>query len=390
MKKHVLMLAYTLYSIDARIRREAETLVSHGYKVKIFVPREKGKPRNYELDGVEVSELSISKYQGKSNLRYLLSYIWFTIAASLKCNCLFFRKQLDVLHVHNMPNFLIFAGLLPRLFGVKTILDIHDSMPETYSTKFDKSHPFLIKMLCWEEAVCCRLANRIICVNHPQKDTLAGRGIPGDKIHILMNVPDHKRFNLSEKGKYPGNDSGSFNLVYHGTQARRLGVDFPIRAVARLRGKLPGLKFCNYGSGDDLEEFINLSKELGIEKSVYFSKTDFPIEDLPEILSKMDVGIVANRKNAATALMLPVKMLEYISLDIPVIAPRLPTIQYYFTEEMVTFFEPENIDSLADAILELYKNPEKRKSQVVEARKFITSYGWENHQFDLINLYKKL
>ena len=345
MKKNVLMLAYTLYSIDARIRREAETLVSHGYSVKILVPREHEKPENYKLDGVDVRELNIAKYQGKSNISYLLSYIWFTLVASLTCNSLFLKKKLDVIHVHNMPNFLVFAGLIPRMFGTKMILDTHDSMPETYSAKFSHNSSIIFKIMCWEEAVCCRLANRVICVNHPQKDVLAARGIPAKKIHIIMNVPDHVRFNLEEKGKYPGTDPGTFKLVYHGTQARRLGVDFVIKAVAKLSGTIPGLKFYNFGGGDDLDGFILLSKELGIEKDVYFSKKNIPIEDLPELLAKMDVGIVANRKNQATALMLPVKMLEYIAFDIPVIAPRLETIQYYFNEEMVTFFEPENVDS---------------------------------------------
>ena len=389
-KKNVLMLAYTLYSIDARIRREAETLVSHGHRVSIVVPREHDRPSGYEMDGVKIRELNISKYQGKSTARYLLSYIWYTLSASLICLSMLFQEKPDVIHVHNMPNFLIFAGLIPRVAGTKIILDTHDSMPETYSTKFSSSSIFLFKIMCWEEALCCRIAHRIICVNHPQKEVLAARGIPANKIVIVMNVPDHKRFNLSEKAKYPRKDSGAFNLVYHGTQAKRLGVDYSIKAVARLSGRIPELKFHDYGGGDDLDEFIRLSRELGIEDRIYFSRLNIPIEELPEILAEMDAGVVANRKNPATALMLPVKMLEYIAFDIPVIAPRLETISYYFTDQMVTYFEPENVESLAEAILDLYQNPEKRKAQVLEARKFISRYGWENHQFDLIKLYDEL
>lgn len=251
MKKHLLMLASTLYSIDARIRHEAETLVSHGYNVKILVPRENEKPGKYKLDGVEVQELNITKYQGKSNFSYLLSYIWFTIVSSLICNSLFLRKKLDVTYIHNMPNFLVFARLILRLFGTKMILDTHDSMPETYSAKIAHSSSFLFKIMCWEEKVCCKLANRVICVNHPQKDVLTAR-------------------------------------------------------------------------------------------------------------------------------------------NIPVIAPRLQAIQYYFSEEMIAFFDPENVDSLADAIYGLYENLRKWKSQVKEAGKFIEKCGWENHQSDLINLYKDL
>ena len=389
-QKQVLMLAYTLYSIDARIMREAETLVSHGYQVKILVPREPGTPREYVSGGVEVSGLHINKYQGNSNARYLASYLMFTFMASLKISWLFLKRNIDIIHVHNMPNFLVFAAFLPRLFGKKLILDIHDTMPETYATKFRDHKNILARILCWEEALCCKLSSRLICVNHPQKDVLVERGIPADKIEILMNVPDHRRFKPSLKDESDGGSPGTFNLVYHGTQARRLGVDFTIRAVAKLKDQIPGLEFHNIGGGDELENLMRLSKELGTEDRIFFSRENIHIDALPEILGRMDVGIIANRKNQATALMLPVKMLEYIAMDIPVIVPRLRTIQYYFDDGMVSYFEPENVDSLAEAILNLYENPLKREAQAREARKFIDRYGWENHQLDLVNLYRNL
>ena len=88
--------------------------------------------------------------------------------------------------------------------------------------------------------------------------------------------------------------------------------------------------------------------------------------------------------------MLPVKMLEYIALDIPVVAPRLKTIEHYFTDDMIGFFEPENCDSLASAILELKKNKSRREYQVVAAKRFLNRYGWENHKMELINLYEEI
>jgi len=100
--------------------------------------------------------------------------------------------------------------------------------------------------------------------------------------------------------------------------------------------------------------------------------------------------VISNRRSPATELMLPVKMLEYIAFDIPVVVPRLRAIQYYFDENMATFFEPENLDSLADAILSLYGSRARRELQAREARCFLDHYGWETHQSELIDLYKSL
>ncbi len=68
----------------------------------------------------------------------------------------------------------------------------------------------------------------------------------------------------------------------------------------------------------------------------------------------MDIGVVGNRRSAAGDLMLPVKLLEYVSLGIPAVVPRLKAIEHYFSDEMVAFYEPDNVDSLADAILRLH------------------------------------
>jgi glycosyltransferase involved in cell wall biosynthesis len=88
--------------------------------------------------------------------------------------------------------------------------------------------------------------------------------------------------------------------------------------------------------------------------------------------------------------MLPVKLLEYVALGIPVVAPRLKCIQHYFTGSMVSFFEPEDIDSMAVAILALYRDPERRHDQARQAKAFLERYGWEGHKQDLIRMYDNL
>ncbi len=61
-KKQICMIAYTIYSTDARVRREAETLAAlDQFEVVFFVLKEDKKPRTYETAGVKVREFNISK-----------------------------------------------------------------------------------------------------------------------------------------------------------------------------------------------------------------------------------------------------------------------------------------------------------------------------------------
>ena len=385
----VCMIAYTDYSIDARVRREAETLASHGFRVICLTTRGGPIPASFVLDGVEIRELGIPKYRGKSTRAYLGSYVRFLLAASAACIGLLLKGELDVVHAHNLPDFLVIAGLVPRLAGRKVVLDVHDSVPETFMTKFSGSS-LVWKALCLEERCSAVLAHKVICVNQPQQETLIARGIPRSKTFVSMNVPDPRIFVPVTAKHPPVAIKGTFDLVYHGTMAERLGVDLIIQAVATLRGDISGLRLHLWGHGDDLRSFQALAMELGIERSVLFNPRGFPLHELPNQLGAMDLGVVGNRRSVATDLMLPVKLMEYVALGIPAVAPRLRTIMHYFSDDMVAYYEPGDVASLADAIRRAFNNPDGRRAQAEAAAGFLDTYGWERRGGELVNVYQKL
>ena len=246
------------------------------------------------------------------------------------------------------------------------------------------------KILCLEERLSALLAHRVICVNHPQRDTLVGRGIAASKTFVSMNVPDPAMFKESAAAVRPATTGEHFDVVYHGTMAERLGVDLIIRAVARVRERVPCLRLHLWGRGDDLPRFQSLASELGVEDLVDFKPQGYPLQELPARLGPMHLGVIGNRRSVACNLMLPVKLMEYVSLGIPAIAPRLHTIEHYFSDEMVRFYEPENVQSLADAIHSLYAEPESRRRQAVCAAGFMRNYGWERQGGELVAFYRQL
>jgi glycosyltransferase involved in cell wall biosynthesis len=205
-----------------------------------------------------------------------------------------------------------------------------------------------------------------------------------------MNVPDPTIFNLNGTGRPRVRAGSGFNIVYHGMMAQRLGVDLLIRAAANLRDRIPGLRLHLWGRGDDLSSFVALAQQLGVDGHVDFNPTGYDLRELPEQLRVMDLGVVGNRRSPATNLMLPVKLMEYVSLGIPAVVPRLPTIAHYFSNDMVAFYEPENVASLADAIFELYCAPDRRLRQAERAIDFLSQYGWERQGPELVSFYRQL
>jgi glycosyltransferase involved in cell wall biosynthesis len=383
------MIAYTNYATDARVRREAETLASHGFTVRCLTTKNGVRRSRAVVDGVEVLELEVAKYRGKSRLAYIASYLRFLLHCSAACVWMVLKDEVDVVHVHNLPDFLVFAGLLPRLMGRKVVLDVHDSIPETFATKFTDGGLFQ-KALRLEERASALVAHRVICVNHPQRDTLVGRGIPSAKTFVSMNVPDPRIFGQRPSAEQTPIQDGRLNLVYHGTMVRRLGVDLVIQAVARLQDRCPGIQLHLWGHGDDLAAFQTLAAELNLGGKVHFNPRGYPLNELPRRLQAMHVGVVGNRRSVAGDLMLPVKMLEYVSLGIPVVVPRLRTIQSYFPDDMVFYYEPEDVESLMDCLGRIKDRPDLRRARAAQAADFLKQYGWERQGPELVALYRTL
>jgi glycosyltransferase involved in cell wall biosynthesis len=116
---------------------------------------------------------------------------------------------------------------------------------------------------------------------------------------------------------------------------------------------------------------------------IHFSKKMFRVESIAEMIQGASVGLIPNRRDVATDYMLPVKLLEYVHLGSPVIAPRLLAIQYYFSDEQVAYYEPGDVDELADCICRLYADPVKRAELARNGAEFAKKFHWDRLKADL-------
>lgn len=375
----VLMAAYTNYRRDPRVKREAEALVAQGYDVTFLARRQPGEPHQENVAGVKVNKAPALPNKPDSFAAYMVDYLLFSLALALHLTI--HPRRYRLIHINNMPDFLVLAAFLPKLLGTPIIHDVHDLMPELYMEKFRASeHHWAIRLLRAQERIAGRLADAVLTVEDRLKDILVARGISRDKITVLMNLPDEKIF--APRTPAPPKSAGApFVLVYHGTLARRLGLDIALEAAARLKDRIGSLEVRIIGAGEERDRLIALRDRLGLEKSVHFSEGFVALEMIPGLLADADVGLVPLRRSNATDIMLPTKLLEYVQMGIPCIVPKTRTIQRYFDETMVHFFDAGDPDSLASAILDLYRRPEKRKSlQETAAAKFLARYRWADHQ----------
>jgi glycosyltransferase involved in cell wall biosynthesis len=387
----VAMVAYTHYVSDPRVRREAEALAARGDEVEFFCLRRTGESPRQELAGVRIRRLPVRRYRGGNSAFYIASYFHFFFVALFAISLAHLRRPFDLVHSNNMPDFMAFTGLLPRLCGRPLIHDIHDTMPEIYQGKFgvDSQHP-LIRLLKLQERLAGRLATRVLTSEHTKREALIEHGLPSAKIEVLLNLPDPAIFPLVTAAENDDRAGDEFRLVFHGTLAERLGVDIAMHAVALIGDRIPRLRLDVIGDGDHRPALLALRDELGLGEQVRFSDGFVPVESLPEMLSGAQLAVVPTRVEISTRYMLATKLVEYAMLGIPAVVAPTHTIRYYFNEDQVAYFPPEDPEALAEMILELYRDPARRLALAERAADFFEEYHWDRHKLVYTELVDRL
>ena len=289
--------------------------------------------------------------------------------------------------MHTPPDFLVIATLVNRCLGARIILDIHDPMPEFYLSRFAKTRDsWGFRLLKWQEKLSARYSHQVITVTEEWRKSLIGRGLPPEKVSVVMNLPDSEVFKIQKVSP----TASRFTVFYHGSLQRRYGVDLLIRAIGEVQRQAPGVHLIIHGKGGYLPEFRGLAAELNLEEHVTFDTNMVETSELPGIICSADVAVVPYRDDPLTPEILPTKLMEYAILGIPVVAARTKVIPLYFDETMVEFFQPGSVEELVDRLLELVRNRRRREELGREIRQFSRRYDWREAQRRYVRLVEEI
>ncbi len=386
--KRICMMSYSHYEGDNRVMRYAEALAKRGDSVDVIAIKENPVHPDIEtMESVHVHRLLLRTrklQQGK--LSFLLPILKFWLSASFWLARRQMWRRYDVIHVHNVPDFLVFAAWLPRMFGAKIILDIHDIVPEFYASKFGISaDSFTVHALEKMERASARFADHVIISNDLWREKYAARTGANGKCSVFVNNVDADIFRSRPRTR---NDDKLIMLFPGGLQWHQ-GLDIAIRAFQKVSARLPQAEFHIYGNGGVKDELVALSRELDLEKKIIFFDP-VPLRQIVEIIANADLGVVPKRGNSFGNEAYSTKIMEFMSLGIPVVVSNTKIDRYYFDDSVVRFFESGNSDSLADAILEVLSNEKLRRDMVRSASEYVVRNSWESRKADYLRLVDSL
>src|SRR5258708_22869648 len=122
------LIAKTGYEWDARDRRAVEALVELGQLVVVFVSSSDGVKHVASNENIRIYRLRMRKERRTGVGRYVFEYGGFFAWSFILLSTLHVWRRYRVVYANNMPNFIVFAGLVPKMTGARIILDVHDPM----------------------------------------------------------------------------------------------------------------------------------------------------------------------------------------------------------------------------------------------------------------------
>jgi glycosyltransferase involved in cell wall biosynthesis len=381
-------LAYTFYENDNRVIRYAEALAEHGASVDVISLRRKGQPWTGTMNGVRVFRIQGRDVNERAPLAYFAKIAAFLVKAFFFLGFMQLRRRYDLVHVHNVPDFLVFGAIGPKLMGARVILDIHDILPELYAGKFGSaSESTIFRRLLQVERASCKVADHVIVANHLWHDKLIARAVPAGKCLTVLNYPDLRIFKPVAAAER--RQDGKFIFLYPGTLNHHQGLDIAIRAFAIARDHIPNGELHIYGEGQDRPALQRLIVELGLQNRVMLRER-LPVHDIIAVMAQADVGVVPKRADGFGNEAFSTKILEFMACRVPVVVARTQVDAYYFDDSLVRFFQPGNDEDLARAMVEMYRERAALAARIDRAYEFAVRNSWQQRVGDYRGLVESL
>lgn len=373
---------------DTRVWQEATTLAREGYTVSVICPKGKGYNEDYEyLEGVHIYRHDLPK-EGNGPIGYAREYfsaLWHEYRLARK---IYKERGFHVIHGCNPPDNIYMVASCFKGKGVDYVFDHHDICPELYEAKFGKTSGPLYKSQLWLERHTYDHCTFAFVTNESYKEIAIRRGgMSPDKVHVLRSGPRLERLKIQppkpeiKRGK-------RFMVGYLGVIGQQEGIEYLLEAARYLRDEKgrDDIFWGIVGGGPHLEALRRKSEEMGLQDIVEFTGR-VSDEKMLDYLNTADVCVNPDEYNAMNDKSTMNKVLEYMALGKPIVQFDL-TEGRYSAQDASLYAERNNARDMADKIVMLLDDPERREKMAAIGReRILNELSWDHTSRALISAY---
>ena len=227
-----------------------------------------------------------------------------------------------------------------------------------------------------------RAGTKILVSNNETKKIIIDEyNVMQEKISIVPNGVDLSMFNITKK-------KNSKKVVFAGAMYYHRGLDVLLETIPLVIEKIPDAKFVLLGSGTEMDKLKEIVSKNKLDNSVEF-KGWIERERIPENIADASIGIGPLRLTEVTSRALPIKVLEYMAVSLPIIAQN-GTLPVDVLENEKNGYFIENANDLSEKIILLLNQPKKVESMGSQSSKMVQKFDWKNVVKLIINEYETI
>lgn len=333
----------------------------------------------------------------------ILNFVSYMVMSVLRC---IFLPKPDVVIATSPQFFCGWAGifakywfLLSRPFSKKArfVLEIRDIWPESIQAVGAMNGGRAIKVLEKMELWMYAAADHIVTVGKGYHGRLAEKGVPLEKMSIVMNGVDKEVLEAAvsdEEIRAIREECGvgdRFVCSYIGTIGMASGLDIYLRAGKLLKSMgRDDIWLMAVGDGAVRAELEQQADAEGLDNVLFVGRK--PKQQMPLFLAASDVSFIHLKKTPLFATVIPSKIFEAMGMKRPIlIGVDGEASSLVAAGGAGISMEPENAQQLVDQLTKLADDPALRESFGESGRAFVAeNFDREQLAMDYLGVLSKL
>lgn len=377
--------------LDRRVWLEATTLTQAGYAVTVICPTGRGWDKQHEIiEGIEIFRYPAPPEAHSGAAAYAREYLsslwhWFRLAGKVHK-----ARGFDVIHGCNPPDLVFLLAWWYRWRGVRYLFDHHDVCPELFVAKFGRKGLLYRIMLIWERMTFAT-ASVSIATNESFRDIAIARGrMASEDVFVVRSAPQVEKFRIGPGDPAMRRGAGTV-LGYVGVIGQQEGMDLLVAAADILIREMgrSDVHFIIVGFGPELPAVEADVARRGLSAHFTFTGALYG-DDLLRALNSCDIGVSPDPKNEMNDISTMNKVMEYMTLELPVVQFDLK--EGRASAGAASVYAAENSPKdFAAKIAELMDDPGRRAEMGRTGRERVeTALSWAHSVPNLLAAYDRI